>query len=119
MALPSHASFCVQASPVDAEIEARELSRKLKAKAARRMTQLLFKCDLSTNNDLLAALITSLLDAATTTRDRSHALSEGKYSTSFSTILSSVFEALDTDDDGFLTASDFCVQGRGSSSLNI
>jgi hypothetical protein len=119
MTLTTNAISGVQASPVDAETEARELSRKLKAKAARRMTQLLFKCDLSSNNDLLATLITSLLDAATATRDRSDALSEAKYTASFTSILSSVFEALDTDDDGFLTASDFCVQGTGDSNLTI
>lgn len=104
---------------MDAEGEARELTRKLKAKAARKKAQLLFKCDLLSNNDLLATLVTSLLDAATATRDHSYALSEGKYSTSFSNVLSSVFSALDTDDDGFLTASDFCVQGKCTSILNV
>ena len=108
----------MQTSAVDAETEALELLRKQKAKAARRMSQLLFKCDLASNNDLLATLITSLLDASTTTRDRSYAPSEGRHPASFSSILSSVFEALDTDDDGFLTASDFCVQGRGVTVLN-
>lgn len=107
-----HTILLLQASAVDAESESQELARKLRAKAARKMTQLLFKCEVACNSDLLATLITALLDAATGTRDRSHALSEGKHSTSFSAALTNVFEALDTDDDGFLTASDFCVQGR-------
>lgn len=86
-------------------------------KTSKKMTQMLYHLDASTNPTTLTSIISALLDV-TLVASRppfSHA-----HGTSTSTaaptdmltnLLCGVFQSLDTDNDGYLTAADFSAQG--------
>ena len=89
-------------------------------KTSKKMTQLLFHLDVASNNEMLTSVISKLIDVtlATSRPPLSHA-----HDTSTNTIASTemltyllfgVFQSLDTDNDGFLTAADFSAQGTNT-----
>ena len=120
--------LCFQTTLRDAACEAEAASAVEKAKDKRRMTHLLFKCDAAHSSEVLNSLVIKLLDATASSssskhRSPSHLDSKTRslrgdqlspslpLSLSLSSVLSDVFRTLDTDNDGFLTASDFSSQG--------
>lgn len=89
-------------------------------KSNRRMTQLLFHLDVTSNAEMLTTMISALLDVTLVALRPpfSHA-----HDTSINTVASTeilvnllceVFQSLDTDNDGYLTAADFSAQGTNT-----
>ena len=90
-------------------------------KSNKRMTQLLYHLDVTSNADMLTSMISALLDVTLVAfrPPFSHA-HDTSMNTSASTemlinLLCGVFQSLDTDNDGYLTAADFSAQGTHTS----
>ena len=86
-------------------------------KTSKKMTQLLYHLDASTNPDTLTSIISALLDV-TLVASRppfSHAHDTSAITVAptdmLTNLLCGVFQSLDTDNDGYLTAADFSAQG--------
>lgn len=88
------------------------------------MTQVLYHLDVTSNADMLTSMISALLDVTLVALRPpfSHA-----HDTSTNTVASSevlvnllceVFQSLDTDNDGYLTAADFSAQGTYTSQVH-
>jgi hypothetical protein len=86
-------------------------------KTSKKMTQMLYHLDASTNPDTLPSIISALLDV-TLVASRSpfsHAHDNSAITAAptdmLTNLLCGVFQSLDTDNDGYLTAADFSAQG--------
>jgi hypothetical protein len=86
-------------------------------KTNKKMTQMLYHLDASTNPDTLTSIISALLDV-TLVASRppfSHAHDTSAITAAptdmLTNLLCGVFQSLDTDNDGYLTAADFSAQG--------